>query len=242
MRYTFLSFILLLSVSMLAQSKGYMGKRFIISLSGMYMPATEPTARKLDGFKLNTTHTAGIEFVAGNETSLCASAGYFKTGLGFSQRSYTSNNYGVFYDGNKDVPITISIRQYSIGIKKFRRGAVAPLGIYLKWELIYQQGTVDFNKDNFFILTQSSTGVLNHLHPSSGSIPYNAFGAGFSLGFQRVFYDRMVLDYGIRGSITADRNGFFGDYVEREIVVNAYNRVAGHQLLNFRIAIGFLAF
>ncbi|MCW3072405.1 MAG: hypothetical protein JWO44_2295 [Bacteroidetes bacterium] len=242
MRYRTLIAFILISVSTLAQTKGYMGKRFIVSVNGMYMPAAEPTARKVDGFKLNATHTAGIEFAAGNETTLCLSAGYFKTGLSFSERSYTNSHSGIFYDGNQEVPITVAVKQYSVGIKKFRRRAVAPLGLYLKWEAIYQQGTVNFNKDNFFTLSTSSSGVSSREYPASGSLEYKSAGASFAIGFQRIFYDCLVLDYGLRGAICMDLNSYSVVPIEAEFMPKAYARVLGHQLLNFRIGIGFLAF
>jgi hypothetical protein len=244
MRIRIITFFLITSVPAFAQySKGYMGRRMILTINGMYFPASEATGRKADGFRLNTTHTAGIEFVAGNETSLCASAGFFKTGLTYDKRVYTRySEGGIYYTGHSDIPVTISVKQFSIAIKKFRHRAIAPIGFNLKWELFYQTGTVDFNKDHFFWEKRDYFGTIRLVNPSSGSISYKAIGFGFSIGFQRILFDRMVLDYGARLALCAGDDGPYSDPVVGNIMPKAYARVLGQQLFNVRIGLGFLAF
>jgi hypothetical protein len=220
-----------------------MGKRIILTLHGTYFPTFgSATARSNDDFRINTTHTAGLELLASNTTALCVSAGFLKTGLGYGNFAKSGSYF--IYTGDDEVPATISIFQYSVGIKTFKRNKDVPLGFYMKWELVYQKGMIRFDENDVRYWNYNAYGNSSYLpYSKEGKVSYKGFGAAYSLGWQRIFFDRLVLDYGVRFALhfPYNRNNN-GDELETELFSKTYERILEHQLLNVRLGLGFLAF
>ena len=80
----------------------------------------------------------------------------------------------------------------------------------------------------------------------SGKVEFQAFALGYSWGRQRIYYDKFVLDRGVRilfvpsgfVEIANENNGS----LESEFESDGLARLFRHQLINFHLGIGFLAF
>jgi hypothetical protein len=226
-----------------SQTAGYMGKRFIFTHSSLYFFAfKEPSFRKNQG-KINATQCLGLEFVATRKYTLCVAVNHALTGTTYQPQNNYSNAYHEQGDGLP--PPKVSMIQLSLGLKRFNRKVVAPIGFYMKWELLYQQYTTRYNPDGFytyFHYYSAYSGQYSKADGGSGKAKSIGIGSAYSVGKQRIYAHKIVVDYGVRFSITVPLRNYLTNAVEKSIADNASYRMLDHQLLNFKIGIGFLAF
>lgn len=214
-----------------SQPAGYMGKRFIITHYSFYFPAfSEPSFRSTEGFKMNITKALGVDFAATGKSSICLAAQYFLTGISY-QNSYNH----ILHVRGSTIPAKLNVIQYSVGLKRFSRKLFAPIGFYMKWEMFYQQYIIKYDPVGFYTRQ-------NEIDGGTGLIKMKGIGSAFSIGKQRIFWDKIVVDYGIRFSLSAPLPYRFANEVERSMAGKAYIRVVNNQLLNVKLGIGFLAF
>ncbi|MDQ3047806.1 MAG: hypothetical protein M3R27_09690 [Bacteroidota bacterium] len=212
---------------------GYFGKRFSIGYSAMFFPALRdaPSGKAL-GRKLNAinfTQSIELNYVLNSRRALCFSVGNYRSNL----RYYASNPIsGSYFIKASDKLSTLLI---SCGFKTFRKKMIAPLGPYMKWEALYGKSIVRYDE----IAHKSGFGS-DYQPPDNRMISFNAFGAGWGMGFQRIISDKFVVDLGFRTAVLIDLASFNG--VASEVHVFASDRVFKSQFMNVRIGIGFLAF
>jgi hypothetical protein len=266
---TFLIFISCTSFS-IAQVAGYKGHRFIIGYSANGSPAfLSPLANtsfdvkdqdnsKFKAVGFNLTHGVHIDYVIKHATSFCVSAQVTKTGLAYKHDyqlpSYFRNAYGtgeISYRPSDNLPMQLNLTTLAAGFK-FSRGYLAPVGKYIKLDVLYFMERVSFDP-NALILTENPS--KKYISPTDRYTFHNV-GFGFSWGRQRVFLNRLVIDYGGRVGIIpsaifriAQMGGFFDEFsssgndeLDYQIKRQALFRMQGSQLINFHIGIGFLAF
>ncbi|MFL5764234.1 MAG: hypothetical protein ACJ77K_09850 [Bacteroidia bacterium] len=235
MRKTFLLFLLLPFFTN-AQISGYLGKRCIVSYSNCFMYGVSgPTARS-SGSGFNFTHGLGIEYQVKERISLGLNGQFVHTGVGYK---YVKYNYG------EHSPMILNNFAVGISLKKYGKRRIPPLGFYQKFEIFFSHYTVKYDTSFFRgkgIEHYHSNMTYSTVPTGSGEIAFNGLGGAFSIGKQRVFFHKLVLDYGVRGAILFPMIPGFNTEVEQSVCGQSGLRFLGHQMLNLKIGIGFLAF
>lgn len=251
-----------------AQVAGYMGKRFSINYTQDMSPALiSPLSNtnieyiydlwepKFAG--INLTQGIGFDYIIKPRTSFCLSVHYLKTGLSYYDNFVTGGSgntgYWEYNDGGKPM----QLRVYSLvgGFKFFRQQHFAPFGRYRKLDFSVYLQQVSFKKEGFppkYYIQQTD-------------YSFATFGVGYTFGKQRIFFDKLVVDWGIRLGVVPFGNLEYFDeefgegilgfvalankyrYVDHSDIRNqlrarADTRVLGAQRVNLHIGIGFLAF
>lgn len=136
-------------------------------------------------------------------------------------------------------------------MKRYKRGFLAPVGLYRKFEAVFIFEKLKYDYQNFAIPDQNSGNYpYASIKDPLGEGEYKFFNMSFACTFgkQTALNDKFVLDYGIRlaycpalNIITlaaADEYSRATGYFRRESNL----RVAKQQLVNIHIGIGFLAY
>ncbi len=254
-KITIASFIICLSS--FAQVSGYMGKRFFIGYDNYFAPTLAPTSGKTEGLRFNTTNCLNVEYAVKERTNFCLSFQYFKTGvMNKTAFSYIdSNQYGgvsslmVTYNPLPNIPMQLKSSNIAVGLKFFNRGYLAPLGKYTKVELLIFFNNLTYDKKGF---TSSDYGYNTNVTVGTGEYSYKNFALTCTFGRQRILFDRLVLDMGTRiGFVPGPMfNVLYGGILSMNSTVtdedrfktDVANRIFRHELINFHIGIGFLAF
>lgn len=246
-------FLLLISATTFSQVPGYLGKRFVVGYENYFFPAfygpgknyANPGPSFSPGF--NSTHCLNIDYAVKQRMNVCFSLQHLRTGIAY-KRDGVQAYYPADYTGNYSTPIQLSSNNIGIGIKLFRRGSIAPVGKYQKFELLLFFENVKYDNTQF--------SMENQIYPygnipttyGSGKYNYRNFALTYSLGRQHIYFDKLVVDFGIRAAITPvviPTGMFTVDNVrgpEDRFKVDSRFRIFRQQLFNFHIGIGFLAF
>ena len=240
-------FLFLFASSAQERVPGYMGRKCSIVWSTFFSPAM--SVPNSEATKMAPIQSLSINYVFNyrKEISLSimygkgrVSNGYFRSGPdpNYSYYSYYSNEpYYTFPEHNEYS--AISSFGVSLGLKLFRRARFAPDGGYLKWEGIAYSNSVKINPYEYTYVNGSNNLVMHY----GGTKKFAAFGGGFGFGRQRIFFDRMVVDMGIRAAIVlgfvynAEQNSY-----EASIMQKATDQLSTQEILSVRLGIGFLAF
>ena len=268
-KYNLIFIFVALFANSFAQVSGYMGKRFVVGYSSYLMfgpkgPGPISAApRHLFSSTINNTHCLNFDYAIKQRINVCLSVQYFKTGIaydkgkeGFFVSESGTGEYcypdRVAYRGNFGVPIQLSSVNIGLGYKLFHRGCIAPIGGYQKFEFLLLFEKVKYDNKKFMMADPD-----NYNNPD---IPIAAYGLGeynyrnvaltYTVGKQRVFFNCITVDYGLRMGITPAGIGavVFDDLIsgidtiEGRYRKDSRKRVFRHQLINFHLGIGFLAF
>lgn len=151
--------------------------------------------------------------------------------------------------------ITISNRNISLYWKFFGRKYIAPWGNYHRIDLIFMSYKV---KENF-IESASYTIKDQYYYEASGitvqtprtvSVPppmdektYNSFMLGYSIGKQRILYDKVIIDYGAQLGLMFSAAGAGQRMGGSEMFkANMEKRINNASWLNINIGLGYLAY
>jgi hypothetical protein len=258
----------LIAFSSHAQVAGYEGKRCVVGYSNYFMlgfkgPGAH-TASPKDEFSLafNNVHCLNIDYAFKQRQMVCIEAQYLKTGIAYEKTTSTNSAfdfglsdyhypYDVKYGGDFSMPASLTSINFGLGLKTFKRGFLAPVGRYNKLEFLFMLETVTYKNTQF--LKKNNDNYPYTYDPftaGEGTYKYKNFAIVYSIGRQRVLFNKLVLDYGIRFAYTPSINVvsiIVADNADKNDMENYYrnasrNRVFREQLLNFHIGIGFLAF
>jgi hypothetical protein len=176
MKKTITLFVALcMSVALFAQKPkgGYLGKRFIVCAEGSYFPNYSSVKDMLLSYNLQ--YGGNMHFITGRYTQMGLSYNMYSLGAHHKYDTSLSNNG--------------RIKGYQIGLtyRKFRenKGGLAPIGKFVDVTLYYhsnEYNVVYQNIQTFAPVTVSTAGI-------SGSV---------GLGAQGIFWDRVVLNSGVR--------------------------------------------
>ncbi len=210
-----------------SQVPGYMGKRFTIGYSLGIVPDENHVL----------THTLTLNYAVTKRKELCVGAAYFKT-------LFVGSFGGMSYKTLDDEKL--STIDFSLGLKIFSRKktAGAPLGMYFKWEALYYINTINYRP---YIISK-----VIHPYPNAlvvetphqgGSVRFLSIGGAFGIGKQRIFFNKLVLDYGVRAGLVFPINQTAGwESYGYYLYLDAGTKVLLHELITARIGLGFLAF
>lgn len=250
-----------------AQISGYMGKRAVVSYSNYFMfgpkgPGANISApRHLYSSTINYTHCLNFDYAIKQRINVFLSLQYFKTGIAYDKgrAGFFVSDHGLgeycypdrtAYRGDFNVPAQLSSFNIGLGYKLFNRGFVAPVGKYQKFEFLLLFQKVKYDNKKFVMADPDSW--------NAPDIPIAAYGPGeynyknvvftYTIGKQRVLFDRIVLDYGLRMGVSPAAVGavvfedLISDSLEGYYKKESRKRTFRHQLINFHLGIGFLAF
>lgn len=240
---------LLSSLTLSAQVAGYMGKRATLVYTFGYHPALGViidffgTQNPHEDFSLNTTHMLEFNYLVKPKGAFSFVFDYSHLGLGFNDDSRFS------YSGSQAYPAFLNLKAFCIGYKFFSRNRIAPLGSYMKWEGVFVYNTMKYDTKGAFetVQEQNYNGWVtsyatkkNPVTDPSGKV--NSFGGGISmsLGRQKIFYDKIVFDMGVRFAFVLAPDGYSNVKYAQEFPT--LTRTFFNQVVNLRIGMGFLAF
>jgi hypothetical protein len=259
-------FVFILSITSIAQVPGYLGKRFSIGYSSYFFPriaALSSSIGFIDGDipterSFNSTHCLDMDYAIGTRISFCLSGQFSKVELLkygsdlYVQHGTTYTNVVYLPPHKQDMQLnTVNI---SVGFKFFRSRYLNPVGRYRKWEVILIMNKLEMEKNGFYYT------MNNQSKPYPLSIVDEQFQSiviAYTIGKQRVLFNKIVLDYGIRFGI--NYSYVFSDLnIVKELVEwdnfdydaslagklksQANGRTFGAQLVNAHIGLRFLAF
>lgn len=243
MKHLLFIVLLLLSILSCAQVPGYMGKRFILSFTNYAIPAFEyPMARRY-GIGLCYTNVLSAEYLVTSRRAIGISAQYVRTGFDYDNIYYNESDR--YYKGDPEVPGIVNNLGIALSYKLYGKKRIAPLGNYLKMELLFTKYIVKYNSEEFYYRYYPNYyGNYKELKSDAGSgiIAFNGAGVAASVGRQKIFFDKLVLDYGVRASIMIPFVYDFDTEIENRIRSTVGFRFFSHQFLNLKLGIGFLAF
>ncbi len=234
--------LLFLSISISAQVTGYMGKRFFVGYSNLFSPTIERLSS--DEFqikRLNISHALDLNYIIQYRMALGFSFSYVKSKIDNAVvANYNLHDY-IFTDPENNAQS--SSLGFSLGIKLFKRSYLAPLGPYVKWEGFILLNSIKYEPYTYPRVSQSYYQTTSEtISIGSGELKSKSFGLAFGFGRQRIFYDKLLIDYGIRAAIaiTVDDyyNKMYSSY-ETDLSPIIFNKIFFQQLVNLRLGIGF---
>lgn len=275
MKKTFL-FVFVLSTSLtIAQIPGYMGKRLSLGYSTYVSPRTSVLDELSDinigsggiasNRAFNMTHCLGADYIISPRISLCLAAQFSKTDL-FKYGTIfdvtesmggSRDYYKIVYRPEDEKDMALRGMNISFGFKFFKSRYLNPYGRYRKIELILAQSAVVMDKDGFYYDYSNQWPYYTNkkYELEDRSYNYKSFVVAFTFGKQRILFNKLILDYGVRAGINYNyvfkhasiigmlSEGFSDDYTIAGKLKEAANfRLFGAQLFNAHIGLGFLAF
>jgi hypothetical protein len=267
------SFLFITLASILnAQISGYMGKRFVVGYSTYFMPvfrgpgAFSSAAADENSPTINNAHCLNLEYVYKTNKMICVSAQYILTGLAYDNGKTNATIAADFFNSPRELPYpqshvylggyskpaSLSSINFDIGYKKFRRGYLAPVGKYIKYDFVFLMETLKYDYQKFGAIDPSSSSYPPTYIQSdlgTGHYSFKTIAIACTFGNEKVLNDKITLDYGIRFAYSPSLNIITltnGDSNSASI----YNyfrrscnlRMAREQLINIHLGIGFLAF
>lgn len=263
---------LLILVAMLSgisfsQVSGYMGKRLSLSYSNYFSPSLlGRSANSTTDFSLglNTTHCGNLEYVIKKRTNFCIGIQFSKLGTIKESYNYTftyvdpwgNSSYlqsgTAYYLPSNRLPMQLKMTNIAVGFKFFRSGYIAPVGKYNKLEFVLFMSDLTYESKSFYSSPSRRPEDKISTSMGSGHYEFKSFAVAFTFGRQRILFDRLILDTGIRFAVSPNMfvnymvTDFFGDEydktIEEQIKFNTNTRIFTSQVFNFHIGLGFLAF
>ncbi len=205
-----------------AQVPGYEGKRNPLQLELQASPALADWVFQPEGALAANLHlNLNYEHVISRRTAIGIDAGLFQTTQNFLFQNKTGS---------------IRLQGASIGLfaktyRFLRKGNIAPLGPYQKWEILYLPYRIDNPETSF---------------PNFGERrAYHDFALSFAVGTQRVFAEHFTYHLGVQTAWVfnlpanaANRQGEMDQYINQI----AARRLRGFFALNLHAGIGVLLF
>ena len=230
-----------------AQNPGYQGKKLSMNYSFYTINALRfPNEAGNTGLlAFNAIHYANLDMAVSKKRSIGVSFQYLHTCFRYDNEyeiEYTSD-----WGGSEMTMQTHShslgrVESYNIGIypRFFFRGNISPLGTYLKLELlginykVYPGNPVPEDKPNGYQPPKFSHDVS-----------YWNIAFAFGIGQNRIFFNRMFLDYGLRFKIYPDMlsERDVTAYTNKDYLKKVpYARLASMELFNIKVGVGVLLF
>jgi hypothetical protein len=260
-------FSFLISIASIAQVPGYLGKRFSIGYSNYFfprIPAISSSIGFIDGDipterSFNSTHCLDMDYTIGSRVSFCMSGQFSKMELLkygsdlYVQKADKSYTYVYYFPPHRQ-DMQLNTVNISVGFKFFKSNYLNPVGRYRKWELILIMNKLDMEKNGFYYTmnNQSKPYLLSTVDEQFASVAI-----AYTIGKQRVLFNKLVLDYGIRFGINysyvfsdlniisalVESDSFTYDgSLAGKLKSQANGRTFGAQLVNAHIGLRFLAF
>jgi hypothetical protein len=237
--------LLVPAIFLVAQNSGYRGKKLSLNYS-LYTFSALTNPNEFGNHKFysfNTCHHANLDIAVGRRICLGASFEYIHTGFYFTEdikvdypnEPYSSAQFGRSSSQGK-------MEMYGVGIyaKFFFKGNIAPLGTYLKPEITMMLYKV---YPGVPVVSGVPAGYADPVFLNNS--PYKTFAISLELGQNRILFNRMFIEYGIRlGMMPSMLNYLQGNEITNDEYLKAIpqERLAYHYLINVKLGIGVLLF
>ncbi|MBU0764266.1 MAG: hypothetical protein KJ607_05475 [Bacteroidetes bacterium] len=252
-------FTLVTSFTGYAQGSGYMGKTFVVSGHFNLSPALiNPNSSHKSGLaSLNTTKTLEADWAFSRNRSTGLFVQFYNTSVDATDKTLSYNvrqSYDSYYFDTEEIELIgyygINGINFGANIRFYIGDWIAPLGRYIQLDLFLMTWTVyGVSKFEHPVYSDISS---TYIFPEIATEPryYNTGGA-FTVGKQRILFDRITIKYGIRNSLILfyispiNMRDSFGslDYTEDDFVLRtSKNRLATRWLLDVQFGIGILLF
>jgi hypothetical protein len=225
------------------QNPGYQGRRVSLNYSFYTFNAlNNPNEFGHSGIlSFNTSHYANIDIALRRKITLGLSFEYIHTGFKFSDMysvpTLGSDIYARVYSSSVG-----KMEAYSIGFypRFFFKGNIAPLGTYIKPEI-----------DLIFYKVYPGNPVPTDPPPDCGDpvfsnqSPYMAYAISLELGQNRILFNRLFIDYGLRLKVLPGMWGLMqGGSVSNKSYLKEvpYSRLGALELFNIKVGLGVLLF
>lgn len=224
MKKTLLLNIFFLSIASIFCQPGYMGKKLILMYNSNFNMNFGGYTKSGNGtyYLPNAIyHGPQIEYVIGRKNSIGIKYSYCKTYANFYDKTdmtFPAYNYSQKYICKiEDSKIELVYKIYS---KK--ENFIAPLGNYFQLSIAkHWYKTTDLYTDQILYADH----VMNSV--------------GFTFGKQRIFYNSLILDYGIRVGIAANFKKI--QSINKDVVTTTHTIIGVQNLFGLNLGIGYLA-
>jgi hypothetical protein len=266
-------FVFFFCIASIAQVPGYLGKRFSVGYSNYFFPRStlvsssftfgdeDKTSTRM---AFNSTHSLDVDYVLTPWVSACL-AGQFskmdvvKQGGEFNVERGGTYNTVQYLPGSKE-DMQLNTINLSVAFKFFKERYMNPYGKYRKLEVMLMMNTIKMDENGFYSVRYDPPKPKQVLpYPVAGErYKFNSLILAYTIGKQRVLFDKLVLDWGIRFGINynyisksvnplemmfADRTSAYEeDSIEKKLKEQAIARTMGAQLVNAHVGLRFLAF
>lgn len=246
-------FIISVNYQMIAQVSGYQGKRVIANYSILFFNSlSNPDEQNITTF--NSKHNFSVDYLVDRYTSIGISTELYKTKIPVIKHLIKYNvvvkNSGDTTTKNFYPSQNVNLSAYNIGlfIKFYQQSDFAPIGTYHQASISRIFYKVDISAGTFDIYDDSYDTIFPPDIPIDDS--YGATLISYTLGNQRVYFDRLLLDIGLQTGWV-----FGGKILElllsdvdaaldnnQYIELSSKRRLLGHHFFNIKIGIGFLLY
>jgi hypothetical protein len=229
-----------------AQVPGYMGKKLSISYTPAFFLSLQPKQKESGDYitvpGLNFRNDVTIDYVISKSVAFGASVKYISTKL--NDVIYYTGNY--YYGPQKAFTGDVLLQgpAFSFYVKKYafnKKGFIAPVGFYTKWEVVYGKVAVKSGK----LLPPADPGYeyVADISEISSISHQSVFGLMYSYGRQNFINDKIFINTSssigignmrIRSSIGKQYPGY------TDFAYDMSSRLGGYLLFNFNIGIGVL--
>jgi hypothetical protein len=242
--------LVLLSCSLLyAQNPGYQGKRFSLNYNFYTFNALEnPNENGESGLlSFNTTHYANLDMAVFRKMTVGASFEYINTGFKFKENynipipdPYDPYNSSYYDEVHSESVGKMEAYEVGLYLRKFFGGNIAPLGSYFKPEISL-----------IFYKVYPGNPIPTYKPPGYGDpvfnnqSPYKTVAISLELGQNRVLFNRLFIDYGLRlklipAALKQAESGHNSNTTYLQIIPRY--RLAMLELFNIKLGIGVLLF
>ncbi|MGZ4048686.1 MAG: hypothetical protein ACXVNN_04935 [Bacteroidia bacterium] len=217
-----------------AQIPGYMGKRFTIGIGNAISPNFN-VLLKLDN--PNSTYYGPTLTTALNIDYVYSERRVLSVSLRYLSRKAESDYYIDPYIKETNTE-RFNMINYSFGIKRFGKKSIAPVGFYTKIEGYFIEGWINYK--SYSDLDRYTYNSL--IGYPGGRINFKGAGGAYSVGKERIFFDKFPVDFGARATLMALFYTTNSSDHEKQLAVNATDPINFMPVFNIYIGIGFLAF
>ncbi|MFA6923777.1 MAG: hypothetical protein WC223_05925 [Bacteroidales bacterium] len=258
--FIILLFVFYYYINSSAQSPGYQGMKTSIyydvyAMLSLYRPINDPSGKIELPRDINLRHSFCIDYVVSRKTSLGFSCNIINTEFLFNktlQYNYFSQNNSGFEIGtfsNDNYAGQINTKCFGLTFKKFSRNYIAPVGSYVKFELLYITYNVKYNENELFSNISNYNGTTQSPHIKNMS-PYNSLAIGITFGKQNVIFNHFIINRGVQFGWVFGKNNLtpsIFDSIDSYNEDNYIRRLSNNRLLwlyafNAYIGIGYLIF
>lgn len=219
---------------------GYQGKKITLEYSNYFFPAyVSPNANGKSGIlKFNDRHSFSLDYVISRHFSLGASYSFLK-----SKYQYPYWGISWYKAVATDALGDLSATTYGLHWRQFY-SFLAPVGSYYRVDINYITYQTGYDSANVAKLQRDPNNVLPNIQNASS---YHGLSVGVSYGYQRVYYNRIVFDYGFQLALNTLSLSLYelDDYVLKFDEYNylkylGKNRLTHHYFCNLYVGIGIL--
>ena len=219
MRLPILLLLITITSGLLGQVPGFLGKRLTI-LGGAYVsPSIGPAATGI----VNVFPTLEVDYTVGRHASLGVELSSMKVDvkMDFDKNLEESEDNQYKYD-LKSKMVSFNYTRYST----FKNDYIAPVGAY------FSIGASIIGYD-----VTDTKGLV--FEPGKKFFEGTTYGLSLSVGKKKIYFRRLVFDYGLKGSYISALNGNVSDQMAA-FYYPAINRIQASSSLQLKLRLGWL--